>query len=224
MCVILIAPPKLRPDRATLEACHRANPHGAGLAWRADGTVHYRKSDDVAEIHRLAERAAGEVVIHFRIATVGGARPELRHPFLVTGRSGLAEGGTAKAVLFQNGTWTGWKDAIAKAVADGHRAPVGPMSDARAAAWLSHLYGPGYLAALEPSRWVFFTATETILHGHWHARDGLRFSNLNWCRGEYGAAGSGGTRPSAPRTGETTNLWGGESRDYWAHLRAACPK
>ena len=39
MCVILVCPGNVRPDRATLDACHEANPHGAGVAWRDDGAV-----------------------------------------------------------------------------------------------------------------------------------------------------------------------------------------
>jgi hypothetical protein len=32
MCVVLICPPKQRPDLTILRACHAANPHGAGVA------------------------------------------------------------------------------------------------------------------------------------------------------------------------------------------------
>ena len=105
MCVILIDPPKVRPSIQVLEACAYANPHGAGIAWREDGWVRYEKTDSVAKIHALARAARGEIVIHFRVASVGGIHPELRHPFPVTSRAGLCDSGSAKAVLFQNGTW-----------------------------------------------------------------------------------------------------------------------
>lgn len=114
MCVMLICPPKVRPDLATLEACSEANPHGGGIALREDGSIHYRKIDYPVEISRLARRAKGGV-IHFRIASVGGVQPELRHPFSVTSRAGLMERGHSRAVLFQNGTWAGWRAAVAKA-------------------------------------------------------------------------------------------------------------
>lgn len=224
MCVILIVPPQVRPDLSILEACAESNPHGGGMAWREHGTVHYRKTDDPGEILRLAVRAKGEVVIHFRMASVGGVSPHLRHPFLVTGRTGLSNEGTAKAVLFQNGTWCGWKEAVELAVRAGHKRPSGPMSDARAAAWLTHVHGPEYLGALTPSRWVLFSADTTVTHGEWKERDGIRFSNLHWCREDSDTPPHLVKRPSTSKRAKTVDLCGGEARDYWAHLRAVCPK
>lgn len=87
--------------------CVTTNPHGGGIAWREEGSVYYRKIDSPEEIKRLAHRAKGEVVIHFRIASVGGVQPELRHPFPVTSQAGLMDHGRCKSVLFQNGTWAG---------------------------------------------------------------------------------------------------------------------
>ena len=228
MCVILICPPELRPDLATLEACHDANPHGAGIAWRSGGRVHFRKTDDVAEIHRLAKAAKGEVVIHFRIASIGAVCPELRHPFPVTKRAGLSDCGTAKAVLFQNGTWFGWEEAVAKAVRDGHDEPAGPMRDARAAAWLTHVYGVEYLRALRPSRWVLFGAEETVIHGEWRERGGIQFSNLHWCGRDTGIPPHLTPRPSTKPTPVKrasgtranplrVNLWGDQT-DYWSRI------
>lgn len=223
MCVIIIAPPKVRPGHATLEACAEANPHGGGIAWRAGGLVHYRKTDSVDEIHRIASQAKGEVVIHFRIASVGGVLPELRHPFPVTKRAGLADGGTAGAVLFQNGTWSGWREAVSNAVREGNREPAGPMSDARAAAWLTCLYGESYLSALEPSRWVLFAASGTVAHGRWHERGAFRFSNLHWCGRDTDPPPHLQTRSSEPQRAEdrrVVDLWG-PHRDYWDRLRGA---
>ena len=205
MCVILLCPPKVRPDLATLEACAAANPHGGGIAWREDGTVHFRKIDSPAELHRLARRAS------------------------------LTDHGHAKAVLFQNGTWAGWREAVAKAVRDGHRPLVGPMSDARAAAWLAHLYGATYLGALKPSRWVHFGAAETLIHGEWRTRGGIRFSNLHWCGRDTGlpphlqagsnpASNAGNAASQKPKPDrKVVDLWG-EHRDYWSRLlpKPAC--
>jgi len=67
-------------------------------------------------------------VIHFRIASVGGVCQQLRHPFPITLKAGLEPRGRAKAVLFQNGTWVGWRDAVDFAVREGRRQPVGEMS------------------------------------------------------------------------------------------------
>jgi len=168
-------------------------------------------------------------VIHFRIASVGGSIPELRHPFPVTNRAGLSDSGNAKAVLFQNGTWCGWDDAVKKAVRDGHREPTGPMSDARAAAWLTHVYGESYLAGLAPFRWVLFGAESTGLHGVWRDYAGMKVPNLHWCGRDTGIPPHPVSRPSAkptkrPAKGSrqdplSVNLWGDQG-DYWTRIRS----
>ena len=84
MCVILICPGGVRPDRPTLEACHETNPHGAGLAWRQGGEVRWLKGLDVPRLASLLPRLPGEVVVHFRWASVGDVAPALCHPFPVT--------------------------------------------------------------------------------------------------------------------------------------------
>ncbi len=125
MCVILVCATNVRPSLETLRQCWDANPHGAGIAWREGGEVRWVKTNDVAEIHRLAEAKRGEIVIHFRISSVGGVCDELRHPFPVSKRAGLAAKGTAKAVLFQNGTWGAYDRALEFARSEGHDLPEG---------------------------------------------------------------------------------------------------
>ena len=182
MCVILVSPPKARPSLSTLQQCAAANPHGGGIAWVESGLVQYLKTDDVRRIHRTSQHAKGDVVVHFRIASVGGVCAELRHPFPVTGRAGLSDRSSAPAVLFQNGTWSDWRDAVARAEALGHKAPSGKMSDARAAAWLCHVHGRHeWLKEVGWSRWVYLNARELVLYGDWKEREGMRFSNLHWC-------------------------------------------
>jgi hypothetical protein len=185
MCVILLCPPKIRPSRNLLELCDRSNPHGAGIAWRESGMVHWFKTDQLDQIELLARRKAGEIVIHFRIASVGGVTPALRHPFPVSPRAGLAPSGSARTVLFQNGTWSGWQEAMDRAESEGLVIPGGEWSDTRAAALLSC----GITAAgradffgkvAAPSRWVWFSAKGTETFGQWYESDGIRFSNLHW--------------------------------------------
>lgn len=181
MCCIIVCPKEKRPSLSVLQQVAAANPHGAGIAWRENGSIQYLKTDDVTEIHRAANRARGEVVIHFRIASVGGVCPELRHPFPVTKRAGLCERAGAPAVLFQNGTWSDWREAVAEAVDDGHKAPAGKMSDSRAAAWLCHTLGRHDWLKDVWSKWVYFSGTELVRYGEWREHDGMLFSNLHWC-------------------------------------------
>ena len=66
MCVILACPENVRPNEQTLRNCERANPHGAGVAWRESGEVWWMKGLDAAELSDLIGRIPGEIVIHFR--------------------------------------------------------------------------------------------------------------------------------------------------------------
>jgi hypothetical protein len=66
MCVILVCPPQVRPDIDVLKACHTANPHGAGVAWRQGGQVHWQKNLGAEEVASLIAGIEGELVIHFR--------------------------------------------------------------------------------------------------------------------------------------------------------------
>ena len=116
----------------------------------------------LGKIDKLARTIKGELVIHFRIASVGGVCDELRHPFPVTQKSKLAARGRTGAVLFQNGTWGGYTEALRFAKSEGHKLPEGDMSDARAAAFLVSIYGHKFLAKCGSSRWVYMNGTETM--------------------------------------------------------------
>src|SRR5262249_21622220 len=152
MCVVLVCPENVRPSKDVLAWCERENPHGGGVAWRRGGCVEWTKTNEIVEIERVCEKAVGELVIHFRIASVGGVCDELRHPFPITPKARLADQGRTAAVLFQNGTWGGYREALEFAKSEGHTVPDGKMSDTRAAAFLCAIYGHNFLKKLKPSR------------------------------------------------------------------------
>jgi len=176
MCVILVCPANVRPDRATLEACHRANPHGAGVAWREDEEVRWSKGLEPDELESLIATLPGEIVIHFRIASVGEVTPRLCHPFPVTACATTRLTGHARAVLFHNGTWGVWREVLRRM--PGSRVN-GLLSDTRVAASLVDLCGPEILERL-PGRWVFFERDFTELFGEWQRWRGMRVSNLGF--------------------------------------------
>ena len=180
MCVILVCPPKVRPSDEILRACHDANPHGAGVAWREGNRVRWRKNLKVGQVAHLIREVKGEVVIHFRWASVGGVNPRLCHPFPVSRKAGLAFHGKTKAVLFHNGTWGGWEEALDRLVSlGGHDDIDGPMSDTRAAAVVVDHLGRHVLDRL-PGRWVLFGMKETQLYGEWEEFKGMNVSNTNF--------------------------------------------
>lgn len=204
MCCLIVCPGRNRPSLQVLEQVVRSNPHGLGLAWREKGSVSWFKSDNVKKVSELAAAIRGDVVIHARWASVGGIRKDLRHPFPVTPECELGQRGSAPAVLFQNGTWSGWQTDVDLAEAVGHEIPAGAMSDARAAAWLVHIHGDYQWLEEIGSRWVYFAAkSKPVMIGDFQQLDGCYYSNLYWNRTRITSrrpAGRGATpRPKAQR-------------------------
>jgi len=180
MCVILVCPEEVRPKPEVLYACHEANPHGAGLAWREGGRVRWQKNLTTGEVVTLLKKLEGEVVIHFRWASVGGVDARLCHPFPITPKANVSLSGMAESVLFHNGTWSGYQDAL-KRLTQHRKEPIpgGAMSDTRAAALVVNTAGPDALQQL-PGRWVWMNARETRLFGPWEAWRGMRLSNSHF--------------------------------------------
>jgi len=178
MCVILASPSRqFRPSLQTLKACARANPHGSGLAWvQSPRAVCWVKALCVEAIHDHLLSMSGPVVVHFRIATVGVVCDRLCHPFPIGPRAEARLFGSARSVLFHNGTWSAWRDYAAR---QGIRL-AGPVSDSRVAAVRAHLHGFESLATIT-SRFAMLSASRGLrLLGEWSKVDGVRFSNLRW--------------------------------------------
>ena len=78
MCVIITSPDRSRrPTLEQLTLCEATNSHGSGLAWLSGRHVQYEKGLSVVEIHDFLRRLNGPAIVHFRIASVGGAIREL---------------------------------------------------------------------------------------------------------------------------------------------------
>lgn len=181
MCVILATKKNFKPKLTTLQACERANPHGGGIAWIHGDRVCWAKDLSAEEVHEITRTQRGPFVIHFRIASVGKVCPELCHPFPVSGNASTALSGSAPTVLFQNGTWHDWEQCLRDA-SKALRAdiPKGPLSDARAAAWMVAQFGKiafrgmgGKFVTMNRRGWKLQT-------GHWHDCEGFFASNLYW--------------------------------------------
>lgn len=146
MCVIVAS---LKGDRipdSIVECMFQANPDGAGIACAAGGKVHYRRGlMKLGQVRKALSQTpnGAPFVAHFRIATVGGVQPDLCHPFLVTYLSRASLTGSVKSpVLFHNGHWNGWQDALLNSTINmGLTVPDGPLSDSRAIAVLQARHG-----------------------------------------------------------------------------------
>lgn len=90
MCIIVAKPAGIQcPDLETLETCFNANPDGAGLMWADGDQVRIIKGFMAWDEFSSTLKALGDVtntglVMHFRITTHGGTRPECCHPFPLT--------------------------------------------------------------------------------------------------------------------------------------------
>jgi len=176
MCVIVTSPDsKHRPSLATLEACERTNPHGSGVAWVQHNRVQWLKGLSAAAIAELLEVIEGPAVVHFRIASVGGVKAALCHPFPVSPTSPLKPYGQAGTVLFHNGHWSDWRD-----FAEEHDIKLaGPVSDTRIIAVGVHRLGRKLLRKI-PCRFVMFSKRGVERFGDWSEVEGCYFSNLYW--------------------------------------------
>jgi hypothetical protein len=130
------------------------------------------------EVGELLPQLTGEVVIHFRWASVGGVNPRLCHPFPVDGGAETKLSGTTKTLLFHNGTWKSHASALEYLEREQKRKIVGPMSDSRVLALLvAHARNPDILDQIE-GRFVVFGHKETCVYGSWQEWEGMRCSNL----------------------------------------------
>ena len=148
------------------------------------------KGLDPGELEALIARLPGEIVIHFRWASVGEVTPKLCHPFPVSAKATTRLTGHARAVLFHNGTWGGWRETLKRMPR--HRMPDGLLSDTRVAASMVDLCGMDVLDRL-PGRWVLFERDFTELYGDWRDWRGMQASNLGFLhelRGHGGCPGS----------------------------------
>jgi hypothetical protein len=131
------------------------------------------------EIKELCLTIPMPYIAHFRIASVGGIRKSLTHPFPISEDAPLELEGTTKgAVLFHNGTWHSWSDKIIDtAVHTDFKLPIGEWSDSRALAWMTHICGPGFMEVLPGQRGVYFSTTRADVY----IGPGWKFINGVWC-------------------------------------------
>jgi hypothetical protein len=191
MCVIVASIKGDRVPDSIIECMFQANPDGAGIACAVDGRVHYRRGlMKLAHVRKaLAQTPKGvPFVAHFRIATVGGVQPNLCHPFPVTYLSQASLKGNIDApVLFHNGHWRGWEDALLNStISLGLMVPDGPLSDSRAIAILQARHGRVAELLPKDQRTVVLDQ-EGAMHfsGGWSkiddpALDEVWVSNLHW--------------------------------------------
>jgi hypothetical protein len=184
MCVILVVDER-RPSEHMIAKAWAQNDHGAGIAYRVTGEdglpyVEWKKGLSLDEIQALVQTVPVPFITHFRIASIGGIRQELTHPFEIsTSAESKLEGRTRNYVLFHNGHWDQWSGYMLQAAGKfGLTIPFGKYSDSRAMAWLGAVYSQGFYELLEKQKIVAFGPDDVNFFGDgWKLIDGVSCSN-----------------------------------------------
>lgn len=202
MCVILCCEDSF-PKYNTLKQAQMMNSDGAGIAWLENGVVQFRKGTNAKAIWNLIQSGKVKLpcIIHFRIASVGSVKDTLTHPFPINQGVDLRLKGSAKSVLFHNGTiWD--HEALMFKVALGKKVyvPDGDWSDSRALAWICYnngidtmerITGWNKIAVLTPNGikkfgdgWVDFNKNQ-VSNDYFITDKGYNRPNINtWYREE----------------------------------------
>ncbi len=192
MCVIMLAN-RVRPTEEMIERAFDWNKDGAGIAWRGTGGendptpyVYWKKGLNLEEVKDLCKHVPIPYVVHFRVASVGGVRKSLTHPFPVGPDATLAlEGRTTGSVLFHNGHWNPWADkALDAAISTGSKIPAGDWSDSRAMAWMVNIFGPGFMELLREQKGLLFGPTKDQLDV-FTGTNGWEHINNVWCSNDF---------------------------------------
>lgn len=181
MCVIMVANKGKRIPEDMIQKAWDHNHDGGGAAWREGDEVVWKKGmRTVDEMLALLNEIPDPYVAHFRIGTVGGAKPTLTHPFLIApDASTELEGRTKDAVLFHNGHWTEWNDKVLdSAIAKGTNVPTGDWSDTRGMAWMCAQHGYGFMELMTSQKGVIWTPKDYRV---FTGRDGWTEINGIWC-------------------------------------------
>ncbi|HPT61790.1 MAG TPA: hypothetical protein PLN81_09375 [Bacillota bacterium] len=195
MCVLAVAAER-KLTAEEVRNCFAANGDGAGVAWSRNGKNHFRKGFmDLGSFLAFYEQL--EVlphIVHFRVATSGGVRRELTHPFIVSLASPLVlEWSGEEPLLAHNGVVADWQNTFLNFVPEiirelrrrkqGRALPPGPWSDTRAAAVMVALAGDAVLPLLG-GKWALLDSGKVQLYGDFVQERGVYFSNMTY---KYGS-------------------------------------
>jgi hypothetical protein len=181
MCLIIACPPGKRPSVEPVHRSCQKNDDGSGVSWVQGGHVHWAKGLSEEKLLAILSVIPKELplVIHNRLATVGGECAALSHPFLLSFGQTPNEGSTKQSMLFHNGHWNDWKDMLLSTLAARKmRLPNGPWSDSRALALLTHVYGEEFLNFVSEQRVCIVSPSGFITYGSgWSSHEECLVSN-----------------------------------------------
>jgi len=195
MCVIMVSPVGEKVAREVFQRMWDTNDDGFGMMYRSRCGVAIVKGflsmEEAWEQYAMLPEGVPHV-LHFRLATHGGVKPELTHPFVVHEESPIVQAGLSeRPVLAHNGVWN------LHALKQKEVNLRGPVSDTRVlAAWLGrlarerplrevlekHYYevlSAGRVVVMDPATWKLY------LVGHWIREGNFLFSNHSFRENLY---------------------------------------
>lgn len=197
MCVAVVLAPETELSVEEINKMMRANGDGAGFAW-ADGTsVQWFKAldPDPEKVHwAVNKRRQYPRLLHFRLATAGGIKVELCHPFEVGPKAASSAQGSGSKVLIHNGHWYRWNDIFDLYKREDLLPDTGPWSDTRFAAFVAS-GDPDWLEVVGGKVAVMDYEGTIKMYGSWdNLRDGIKVSNTVWQSHTYNYTRSGSHR------------------------------
>lgn len=197
MCVAVTLDPGATLTKQEVVAMDKNNADGAGVAWAREGLVEWYKTTKVDPdyIVRAINNAKDHSrLVHFRLSTAGGVRPELCHPFEISPRAECKPRHVTNRAMIHNGHWGRWDDLHKILKRDGLLPDDGPWSDTRLVAFMAH-EDPSWLDAIGGKVAVMDGTGRIERIGDWDKlRDGIHVSNLYWRTATYTRGGYSGYR------------------------------
>jgi hypothetical protein len=201
MCVIVVSEKGEKVSKKDFKEMWLRNSNGWGIAYLdpQDGMIKVKKGImnlKDAENYYYEEVPEGvSHVMHFRLTSAGTTCPELTHPFRVDLVDTQELEYKATAVLFHNGTVSGYKSFL-PAILTKLEAPeieklfsVKDASDTYLMSIMVRLFSHRILKFYSSSRWAVFTiesgSPQILLYGDFQKYKEFYVSNMSWRTPQY---------------------------------------
>lgn len=215
MCVAISLLPGATLTEEEVFKMNRTNGDGCGFAWARGGVVQWVKTTRVNPTYITEMVAAYKDLprlLHFRLATAGGTKVELCHPFEIGPLANCAQTGKSGRVLIHNGHFNRWKELFELSQKEDLLPDKGPWSDSRLIAWWAHLDLDWLQMLTETGKVAVLDGDGQLYHmgsGWQDLREGVKVSNYHWKDKDYAVGGYPGYRewPGWFNTDEDWERW-----------------
>jgi hypothetical protein len=201
MCVIVVSEKGNKIAKKDFKEMWARNSHGFGVAWldSQDGMINVKKGimtlKEAEDFYYERVPEGVSHIIHFRLTSAGTTCPELTHPFRVDLVDTQELEYKACAVLFHNGTVSGYKNFLPAIFAKLEPTEleklfnVKDISDTYLMSIMVRLFSHRILKFYTSSRWAVFTiesgSPQIFLYGDFQKYKEFYVSNMSWQIPQY---------------------------------------